>query len=447
MDKSTILIIDDDINIIKSIKLTLKRYDYEVLSSDNPSKLDQMLSAHIDAVILDVYLGSANGKVLLLKIQEEYPGLPVIMISGLASIDEALECVRSGAFDFIQKPLLPNRLLVSLENAVKMKRIKQHVVGEILPVCLSHEMQNLVKVAEKVSRSSTPVLVTGESGTGKDLIARLIHSLSSSSNKKMVKINCGAIPENLVESELFGYKKGSFTGAERDNRGKIESASGSTLFLDEVGELPLSAQVKLLRFLENGEIQRVGESETISVKTRIVAATNKNLKDQVLKGEFREDLFYRLEVINFHIPPLRERREEIPSLVDFFATRFKGENGLPPYRFDKEAMVFLSHLEYPGNIRQLKNIVERTLLLYDGEDDIGADDILLQQEISQKAAHKDLFTETMILQEAKTLFERQYIQKQLEKFQYSIKETSEALGILPTNLCRRMRTLGIENKK
>jgi len=446
MNNKKILIVDDDANIIRSIELTLKKHGYDIISTANPVKVDHYLNEDIDTVILDVYLGSVNGRDVQQRIQEKFPRLPVIMISGLASIEEALECVRQGAFDFIQKPLHPNRLLVSLENAVKMKRIRQQVLEEILPVCQSPQMKKITDIAEKVSRTDSPVLVSGESGTGKDLIARLIHSLSPISNKRMIKINCGAIPESLIESELFGHRRGSFTGADRDSEGKIQAADGSTLFLDEIGELPLAAQVKLLRFLENGEIQIVGETETVVVRTRVIAASNRDLAGLVKKGDFREDLYYRLNVINLHIPSLNHRRDEIPALVEYFSARYRSEHNLPSLVFHKEAMDYLSHIDYPGNIRELKNIVERTLILYNGDGPIIRSDIIINPGIGRQEIEKNLFTETLPLQEARTKLEREYIERQLKKFNHSVKDTSEALGLLPTNLCRRMRILGIENR-
>ncbi len=445
MDKKNVLIIDDDINIIKSIELTLEMHSFNVISTSNPAKAADFLDKDIDVVILDVFLGNINGKDILLRIQEEYPRLPVIMISGLASFDEALDCVRRGAFDFIQKPLHPNRLLVSLENAVSLKRMKQQVVEEIIPVHESPSMKAVIAVAEKVSNTDSPVLITGESGTGKDLVARLIHSLSSRSGSRMIKINCGAIPGNLIESELFGHKKGSFTGADRDHAGRIQAASGGSLFLDEIGELPLNTQVKLLRFLENGEIQRIGEIEPVLVRTRIIAATNRDLAELVQSGEFREDLFYRLNVIPLHIPPLRERKDDIPALIKYFTSIYGADHDRLFADFGRDAVEYLMEIKLPGNIRELKNIIERSLILNAGREELTKNDIVLNPIISSGAGKEDLFTETRPLQEAKLRLEYEYIESQLKKFNYSIKDTARALGLLPTNLCRRMRILGIEN--
>lgn len=439
---SNILIIDDDENIVKSIELTLKIKGYNTISTTNPTKAFNLLSNSVDAVFLDINLGSYNGKDILREIIEIQPLLPVIMISGMGSIDDAIECIQNGAFDFIQKPLSPNRLYVSLENALKYKKLKNRNILE--PVFESQKMQNIINIAKKVANTDSTVLITGESGVGKDVIANYIHSISKRSENEIVKINCGAIPENLVESELFGHKKGSFTGAIADNRGKIIAAENGTLFLDEIAELPLQTQVKLLRFLENSEIQRIGEDKIIKVNSRLIAATNCNLIELIKDGKFREDLYYRLNIITLTIPPVRDRKEDIIPLIDYFNSKISNKLGIKKPKFSESALKTIVNHKLTGNVRELKNIIERSLIL-NSKNIIDANDIYLDEPLHNQKDTNSIFSETMSLSDAKHKLERQYLKTQLSKFQGSIKETAKALNILPNNLSRKMKQLELND--
>lgn len=434
-----VLIVDDDKNILKSLEITLEPKGIETVSTTKGNEVLKLITPDINAVLLDVNLGHFSGLELLKSIKEIYPLLPVIMISGLSSLEDAVGAIKDGAFDFIQKPLQRERLFVTLNNAFNYSTLRNKTIKE--PICASESMKSILDLSKKISQTDTSVLITGESGVGKDVVANYIHSLSKRSSYPMVTINCGAIPENLIESELFGFKKGSFTGSVGDSEGKIFKADKGTLFLDEIGELPLASQVKLLRFLENGEIQRIGESEPIKVDVRLIAATNKDLYKRVESGNFREDLLYRINIIHMEIPPLRERKEDILQLVDCFNMAICDSVGINTVTLTKEAKDYLLSNDYPGNIRQLRNIVERAIILCQNGQ-IEVNDIKIR---NNKGNSESIFYKTIQLSKAKHDLERKYIVTQLKKFNGSVKATAKALEILPNNLSRRMKDLSINS--
>jgi DNA-binding NtrC family response regulator len=450
---------------------TLRLRDLEVISAANAAAARRALSGELSAVILDFALGEQRGTDILEEVRVSYPLLPVIMVSGIASVEDALEAVNRGAADFIEKPIRAERLIVSVENAIGLHRLRTHAREEALPIAESPLMRDVLQRAARAASSASTVLLSGESGTGKDRVARLVHALSPRASGPLVKINCGALPESLVESELFGHKKGAFTGAVSDSPGKIVGADGGTLFLDEIGELSPAVQVKLLRFLETGEIQRVGDHTTRTVNTRLVAATNRNLADEVKRGSFREDLFYRLNVLPIEVPPLRDRTEDIAPLARYFAATISTDQGWAPPELSRAALERLSAAEFPGNVRELRNAVERLLVLATGpvvgveevdsvlrsgpgaagtpatEGPPGAADGSGAAGDRHGAANtEDPFSRPMPLPEARRELERRYLEQQLAGHGYSVKKTAEALSMIPANLSRRLSQLGIPTR-
>lgn len=435
---SKVLIVDDDKGIIKSLEMTLSLKGFETISTTKGNSVLNLLDSNIDAVLLDINLGHYSGREILKEIKELYPLIPVIMISGLATMENAVESIKDGAFDFIQKPLQADRLLLSLINAINFSKLKRKTI--LTPIYQSKQMEQVLSICHRVATTNASILITGESGVGKDVVANYIHSISKRSSEPMININCGAIPESLIESELFGFKKGSFTGSISDSSGKIVGADRGTLFLDEVGELPLPAQVKLLRFLSNNEIQRIGENIAVKVDARLIVATNRDLLKEVEKGTFREDLLYRLNIITLEIPPLRERPDDIPPLIELFIDEICSSMGINKVEIKSDVISQLQAYNFPGNIRQLKNIMERAIILCQNGV-ITTDDIIFNRTSSDD---NSIFSQTMPLNSAKHLLESRYIQTQLKKFNGSIKDTAQQLDILPNNLSRKIKDLDIK---
>ena len=361
-----VLVVDDEKNIRTSVQLVLGSQGFTVDLADEGVAAEKILSATPpDVILLDVRMPGRSGLELLKEWKVLWPQIPIILMSGEATITEALAGLKDGAYDFIEKPFLQPRLINAIGRAVERSQLRQSIAGsaEDRIVGESAVLKQVLKEVEKVAPLKTRVLITGESGTGKDLLARAIHRLSSRAKKRFVKINCAAIPGDLIESELFGHVKGAFTGAVTARKGLFEGANGGTLFLDEIGELSLSAQAKILRALQNGEITPVGSDITITVDVRIVAATNKDLKALVEAGAFREDLYYRLAVVTFENPPLRSRPEDISMLTQFFVEQIRIEHGLPPKELDAAVTSAMARYPWPGNVRELRNVIERFLIL------------------------------------------------------------------------------------
>jgi DNA-binding NtrC family response regulator len=452
----TVLVVDDEKNIRRTIRMVLDGEAVEVLEASSAEEaLAIARDEELDAVILDVRLPGITGVEALKRLRAQKDFVPVVMISGHASVSEAVEAVLQGATDFLEKPLDRDRLLVSVRNALRTGALEKEVralrrnartryemVGE------SAVMKRLFAEIEKVAPTRGRVLVTGESGTGKELIARAIHRLSPRAERPFVKVNCAAIPSELIESELFGHERGSFTGAKGRKKGLFEVAHMGTLFLDEIGDMSPPAQAKVLRALQNGEITRVGGEQTIAVDVRVVAATNKDLEAAVAAGEFREDLFFRLNVIPLRSPSLRERPEDVPLLAKAFLVEFCEENGIRPKPFEPDVLEALSERDWPGNVRELRNVVERMAIL--SEDSITLDDLpeLPRREIpaEQRAALPAVGEgpegrET--LREYRERAERQYVLDTLDRFDWNISRAAVALGVERTNLHKKLRSLGI----
>jgi len=377
----TVLIVDDDPTQRRLLEATVTRFGYRSLQAEGGKQALELLngpeSAAISLVLLDLVMPEVDGLAVLSEIKPSRPALPIIVLTAQGGIDTVVGAMRAGADDFIVKPASPERLQVSMQNALKitalsgeisrLTRVRDgHMTFDDL-IAGSPAMQQVFRLAKRAAASQIPILIDGESGVGKEMIARAIQGESERAGKPFVTVNCGAIPENLVESILFGHEKGSFTGANDKHIGKFQEANGGTLFLDEIGELPLDMQVKLLRALQEGEVDPIGAKRPVKVDIRLISATNKNLLDLAERGEFREDLYYRLNVFPINIPPLRERAEDIPQLVSYFVNRISGEEGKKVVGVDRAAMDMLVAYPWPGNVRQLENTVFRAVVLSDGE--------------------------------------------------------------------------------
>lgn len=374
MESKRIIIVDDDRTSLNVMKQFLEKDGFEVICFDNgKDAVEELTKGDVDILITDIKMPDLTGMELLKKALEYDPELPVIMITGYGSIEGAVEAMKSGAFDYMTKPIDLQDLRIRIERALDHKRMKREIRvlrGELARIYSfeniigkSKSMQEIFKTIVDVAPTRANVMILGESGTGKELVARAIHFSSPRKNNNFVPINCAAIPEGLLESELFGHEKGAFTGAYERRIGKFEIANGGTIFLDEVGDIPLSLQAKLLRVLEQKEFMRVGGNRSISVDVRVISATNRPLEQMVMEGKFREDLYYRLRVITIEIPPLRERKEDIPLLVDHFIKEFSAENKKEIKGIEKEALEIFMHYRWPGNVRELRNTIETMVVM------------------------------------------------------------------------------------
>jgi DNA-binding NtrC family response regulator len=370
---ATVLIVDDEKNILLTLQTSLRLAGYHTeLAASGQVALDVVSARPVDAVLMDVKMPDMDGLTALGRMMEQKPELPVIMMSGHGTIDTAVKATQLGARDFLEKPIARDRLLVALRNALKHQAVMEELqalraeVGRYDMVGSSPAMQRIFSLIQRTAPSEGRVLITGENGTGKELIARALHQNSKRKSGPFVKLNCAAVPHELIESELFGHEKGAFTGAVSVRRGKFEVAHEGTLFLDEIGDMPHAMQAKLLRVLQEGELERVGGTETIKVDVRVIAATNKNLEKEIEAARFREDLYYRINVVQIHSPPLRERREDLPALIDAFLKEACARNGRRPLSLSPEALSVMAAYDYPGNVRELRNLVERLAILCEG---------------------------------------------------------------------------------
>lgn len=381
---SKILVIDDERSIRSTLKDILEYEKYEVLEAEDGQKgLDMATKDQFDLIFCDIKMPKMDGIEVLQKIMEANDEVPVVMISGHGNIDTAVECIKKGAFDYIAKPIDLNRLLITVRNALDKKtlvketkqlrrKVGKFKLGEIIGE--SEGIQKIKELIDRVAPTDARVLITGENGTGKELVARRIHELSKRADKPLIEVNCAAIPSELIESELFGHEKGSFTSAVKQRKGKFEQADGGTLFLDEIGDMSHAAQAKVLRALQESRISRVGGDGDIKVDVRILAATNKDLRAEIEKGNFREDLYHRLNVIPIHVPSLNDRRDDIAILAEHFLAIVLEEQSMPGKTFQKGALEELKKLDWTGNIRELRNVIERLVILCDAQ--ITKEDVL-----------------------------------------------------------------------
>ncbi|MGE5176650.1 MAG: sigma-54-dependent transcriptional regulator [Hyphomicrobiales bacterium] len=438
-----ILVVDDEPSVLLETAASLKR-QYDVLTASKAEDAETMLGAQrVDLLLTDLRLPGKDGIALLEAVKAAYPDLPVVLMSGHGTIEEAVKAIQLGAVDFVEKPFGPERLQVTVDRALELKALQRENERLRTLAGAADEMVGKSKALEqvraeiaKVAKTEAKVLVTGESGSGKELVARAIHRLSARSRGPFEKLNCAALPKDLVESELFGYEKGAFTGAAQMKRGRLEAADQGTLFLDEVGDMSLETQAKFLRAIETGEIERLGGTRTISVDTRIVAATNKDLPEEIQAGRFREDLYYRLNVVPIHLPPLRARREDIPLLVAHFIERLGAEHGRGPRGVAKEAMERLSEYSWPGNVRELKNLIERLLIMTDGST-IDAGDV---EDVLPADAGDGPPSE---LKAARDKAERDTIHAMLRECEWNVSEAARRLGMDRGYLHRKIKRYGL----
>jgi DNA-binding NtrC family response regulator len=447
---ATILIVDDERNIQLTLAraLTLEGYTAETASGGQEA-LDKIAALPVDAVVMDVKMPDLDGLTVLERARATRPDLPVVIMSGHGSIETVRQAFKLGAFDYLEKPITEReKLLVAVRNALAMRHLAEEnaalrrEAGRDEMVGSGPAMQRLFDLVRRAAASEGRVLVTGENGTGKELIARALHQGSRRTDAPFVKLNCSAVPAELIESELFGHERGAFTGAVAARRGKFELADGGTLFLDEVGDMPAAMQAKVLRALQEGELERVGSQQTLRVDVRVVAATNKDLQAEVAAGRFREDLYYRLAVVLVHAPPLRERKEDIPELADRFLAEACERNGRRSMAFARDAYLVLQGHEWPGNVRELKNLVERVAILCDGPT-LGPEEVAAVLPGARKP-REDRFREGASFHELVEEAEREIILAALAKNGENVSETARALGLERSHLYKKMRGLGIK---
>lgn len=449
MENEYIIVCDDEYDIRTLMKEILEDEGNKVITVSTSEELFTAMKIYkVFCVFLDIILENENGIVILEKLKKTYPEVEVIIISGHGTIDLAVKATKLGAFDFLTKPLKIDLILQTIKKVNYVYSLKNEnltlknlnfmmdqFIGE------SSQIKKIKDLIKLVGKSDSKVIIYGENGTGKELVARLIHINSNRSNCNFVEINCAAIPSNLIESELFGYEKGAFTNAFSQKKGLFEIANKGTLFLDEIGDMPLDLQSKLLRVIQDGKFNRIGGIEIISSDVRIIAATNKNLEEAIKNGNFREDLYYRLNVIPIFLPPLRERREDIPLLIEYFISKIKNSGDLRIKSFDPDSIEYLKNYPWPGNIRQLKNIIDRINILTPSEY-ISKEFV---EEVIEKGYKKEYDLDNA--EDLKTLreqFEKEIILNRLKKFNYNITKTAQSLNIERTNLYKKLKKYGID---
>jgi two-component system nitrogen regulation response regulator NtrX len=447
----TVLIVDDEPSIIQSLRGILADEGFEVMTADGGLKaLDIIKETIPDIILLDIWMPDIDGIETLERIRELYPSVQVIMISGHGTIETAVKATKLGAYDFIEKPLSLEKVLLSVNNALKYNRLeteldlfkerdrqRYHITGHTQVIT---ELKEQIKI---VAPTDAWVLIVGENGTGKELVAHTIHRLSKRKDKPLVEVNCAAIPEDLIESELFGHEKGSFTGATTMKRGKFDQANNGMLFLDEIGDMSLKAQSKVLRILQEQRFERVGGNRTIKVDARVIAATNKNLEEEIAKGTFRDDLYFRLNVIPIRVPPLRERVDDIQELVNGFLDDFSIDTKKERKFLSPEALELLKQYTWPGNIRELKNLVERMAIMNPGKA-IDAKDIPPPFNTSRVEERRlESFFSFDSFKEAREMFEKDFIARKLAQFGGNISKTAEAIGIERSNLHKKIKAYGL----
>lgn len=449
----TILVIDDERNICLSLQNILGDEGYEVHSRYTGKEgLNAAEDLDPGLIMLDVKLPDGSGLDILAKLRKSLPSTPVIMISGNSGIADAVKAIKLGAFDFLEKPLSLPKVKLTISKALEFssmareyQRVREELEQEWRMIGNSLAIKQLNEIIDRIAPSNAKVLIQGESGTGKELVARLIHARSNRLRKPFVKFNSAAIPRELVESELFGYERGAFTGANNRKKGKLEEADGGTIFLDEIGDMEVAAQAKILRVIQEGEFERVGSNQTQVIDVRVIAASNKDLRAMVNEGSFRKDLFYRLNVVPVVTTPLRERKDDIPLLVNHFSLIMASELNARKKEFSDKALDFLSRYDYPGNVRELRNIMERIYLLCDKQ-------VLEPSDLQGMLAagisgfeSSSFWTDTQNYHAKKREFEQRYLSTQLQRFEGNVSRTAEALGLQQSNLSRKLQELGIKS--
>lgn len=448
--KADILIVDDEANTLASLSRAFRLAGHQATVCDNAARaLELALSRPFDLILSDVVMPNRDGLALLEDLKTQGVQAPVVMMSGQAHIDMAVKATRLGALDFLEKPISTDKLLLTVENALKLKRLEaenrdlQQRVGKHEIIWTGEVMRRLMAQIERVASSESRVCIFGETGTGKELVARTLHAKSPRRNGPFVTLNCAAVPAELIESELFGHEKGSFTGAANRHAGKFEQAHHGTLFLDEIGDMPLPMQAKLLRVLEEGEVERIGGDKTVSVDVRVLVATHRNLEELVKEGKFRQDLLHRVYVFPITLPPLRERREDIPALIDHFARQVAAQNNWKPTPFSHEAIEALQQYPWPGNVRELRNVVERLLLLGVGDQVDRAAVELAIPELNKRTAATVTADGSGPLADRVSDFEKATIVAELKAHGFNMTSTAKTLGLERSHLYKKCQQLGI----
>ncbi|MDA3899265.1 MAG: sigma-54 dependent transcriptional regulator [Spirochaetes bacterium] len=447
-----VLIVDDEPNILKVLSQILQDEEHIVYeAADGASAQDFIAKNDIDLAFIDLWLPDIDGLEILEQLKNIQPDVAVIMISGHASIDVAVKATKMGAYDFMEKPPAYDRIVTIARNALETALLRKEnrslkdssEDGEMIGS--SSALQEIKETIDRAAATNARVFITGPNGSGKELVAKAIYKRSKRKGRPFVKVNCAAIPDELIESELFGHEKGSFTGAVGKRLGKFETAHGGSIFLDEICDMSLSAQAKVLRVLQESEFERVGGNETIKVDVRVIAATNVDVEKAIEENRFREDLYYRLNVIPIYVPPLSERSCDIPLLVDHYLTMFSKEHGIGEKRIDEKGMSFLKNYPWPGNVRQLKNIIERVAIMV-------SRDIITDVDIEHYIESADSFTDLSLtdkssLKKAKEQFEKEFITKTLQSLNMNVTLTAKELGIERTNLHRKIKQYNIDTSR
>ena len=443
--KAKVLIVDDEESILETLTGILEDEGHEVITASSGEKALMLFNeSPPDLVLMDVWMPGMDGIETLKSIKEKNREACVIMISGHSNIDTAVHAIKLGAYDFMEKPLSLEKVTLLVRRAIEKQRLEKENIA--LKTSISRRWEiigknpGIIALTDKIQKAAISqgrVIIFGESGTGKELVARALHNASDRKDNNFIEVNCAAIPHELIESELFGHEKGSFTGAFESKKGKFELADEGTLFLDEIGDMSLATQAKLLRVIETQEFQRVGGSKKIKVDVRIIAATNKDLEDEIKKATFREDLFFRLNVIPILVPPLRERKDDIPLLVEHFLNIFAQQYGQKTKKMSKATLEALVNYDWPGNVRELKNIIERFVIM-------NPSDVIDIKEIPSFRGIKTDYSSFKTLREAREQFEKDFILKRLQENNWNVSKTAEDLEIERSNLHRKMKSLGIE---
>ena len=449
--KPRILVIDDEAAIRDSMRMILEYEGYEFLGAATGEEGIALVEKEsVDLVFLDIKMPGMDGLDVLGRVRTLSEGLPVVMISGHGTVATAVEATKLGAFDFIEKPLATERILLAIRNALGLSRLRDENRTLSKAIDVRHDMvgaspalRQVVEAVRRAAPTSATVLIRGESGVGKELVARMIHKNSLRARERFVQVNCAAIPDELIESELFGHEKGSFTGATDKQVGKFELADRGTIFLDEVGDMSFKTQAKVLRVLQEGEVERLGSSRTLKVDVRVIAATNKDLEQEIERGQFREDLFFRLSVIPMFVPSLRDRADDIPALVRHFAEQFTRENNFRPKRFTPEAIAVLQRCRWKGNVRELRNAIERVIIMTPG-DVINVEDLPDSVRSDAPArAGDDKGERAGTLREFKESAERAFLLEKLRENDWNISRTAEAIGTPRSNLYKKLEQYNI----
>ncbi len=447
----TILVVDDEPGVRSSLGGVLRDEGYSVDAVESGEAcLERAARGSYDVIVLDVWLPGIDGLVTLQRLREREVDAQVVMISGHGNIESAVRAIKMGAFDFVEKPLSLEKTVLVVRNAVRQRHLeaenralRAHVDRRLTMVGDSRQMAELREQVAMAAPTNGRVLIFGENGTGKELVARTIHTMSRRRNGPFIEVNCAAIPEELIESELFGHVRGAFTGAVADRQGRFEAAGGGTIFLDEIGDMSLKTQAKVLRVLQEQVVERVGSTQSVRVDVRVVAATNKDLPGAIKGGQFREDLYFRLNVIPIFVPPLRARQPDIPLLADHFMSGFAREYGRRAKTLSADAIIQLQRYPWPGNVRELRNVIERLMIMVPGDRIDDADVAFLNRDIVTPHVPAATGGDVLPLHVARERFEQQYILRVLAAQQGNMSRTAEALGVERSNLYRKMRAFGI----